>query len=453
MFFVPFSFCVMSHPSPNEWESLVQEAEEVSGAGYEAMLGGAAAPAGRPAQDQPRAKRTKCAFAGDVDVPQAASESYEGWSLWRDHVSATFRAFLSDDMAAKKAGEYHVELMHRGLDQASVDVATAWAAPSVEPHEALLMVGLYESHARWKLDVVAGKWRHMNPPAQAPPQGGAPRGQDPQASDRVRAEIGVLEARLAQLRGPSVPQLSLGELQRVANAQLHYAWQRYLVETLVIFLRSDAPQQGYDQSQVATTLSDGTWATLWRTLGIKEGELPPRRPLRGAPLGPASSAGCTASGRANATCSSPSPLSSRSRNGSRSWRSRRPRVGARQKGSLCTGIRPCTRRSVPGARMTRADPPPLPVREVQRHAPVVPPLPYWGAAAPPAAAGPSGGPPAPPPSPFAEGGEPPSPPGDLPPLGNSGRGGGGGGWGQGHSGRTPWPCNTGLWPVGCGFRN
>ena len=90
-------------------------------------------------------------------MPQAASELYERWSLWRDHVSATFRAFLNDDVAAKRAGEYHVELMHRGLDQAGVDVATAWAAPSVEPHEALLMMGLYETHARWKLDVVAGE--------------------------------------------------------------------------------------------------------------------------------------------------------------------------------------------------------------------------------------------------------------------------------------------------------
>ena len=236
-----------------------------------------AAPAGRPAHDQPRTKRTKCAFAGDVDMPQAASESYEQWTQWRDHVAATFRAFLSDDTVAKKAGEYHVEPMHRGLDQAGVDVATAWAAPSAEPHEALLMMALYESHTRWKLDVVAGEWRHMNPPAQAPPQGVAPRGQDPQATDRVRAEIAVLEARLSQLRGPSIPQLSLGELQRVANTQLHYAWQRQLVKTLVIFLRTEAPQQGYGQSEVATALVDGTWAALWPTLGIKEGEFPVRQ--------------------------------------------------------------------------------------------------------------------------------------------------------------------------------
>ena len=38
--------------------------------------------------------------------------------------------------------------MHRGLDQAGVNVATAWAAPSAEPHEALLMMALYENHAR-----------------------------------------------------------------------------------------------------------------------------------------------------------------------------------------------------------------------------------------------------------------------------------------------------------------
>ena len=130
-------------------ESLVQEAEEAAGADNDAVLGGAAALASRPAQEQPRAKHTKCAFAGDVGMPQAVNESYEKWAQWRDHVAATFCAFLNDDLAAKKAGEYCVEVMHRGLDQAGVDVATAWAAPLAEPHEALLMMALYENHARW----------------------------------------------------------------------------------------------------------------------------------------------------------------------------------------------------------------------------------------------------------------------------------------------------------------
>ena len=70
-------------------------------------------------------------------------------------MAATFRAFIGDDLAAKKVGEYHVELMHRGLDHAGVDLATEWAAPSAEPHEAHLMMALYENHARWRLDVVA----------------------------------------------------------------------------------------------------------------------------------------------------------------------------------------------------------------------------------------------------------------------------------------------------------
>ena len=41
-----------------------------------------------------------------------------------------------------------MKLMHRGLDQAGVDVATAGVAPLAEPHEALLMMALYENHAR-----------------------------------------------------------------------------------------------------------------------------------------------------------------------------------------------------------------------------------------------------------------------------------------------------------------
>ena len=51
-------------------------------------------------------------------------------------MAATFRAFLSDDWAAR-AGEYHVELLNRALHQAGVDMATEWGAPSAEPHKAL----------------------------------------------------------------------------------------------------------------------------------------------------------------------------------------------------------------------------------------------------------------------------------------------------------------------------
>ena len=159
---------VMSHLSPNELELLVKEAEEATGAGYAAVLGGEAAPAKGPAQQQPIAKSAKCAFVGDVHMPQAVSESYEKWAQGRYHAAATFRAFLSDDLAAKKAGEYHAELMNRGLDEAGVDMATEWAARSAEPHEALLMMAFYDNHAPWRLDVVVGEWRHINPLAPNP---------------------------------------------------------------------------------------------------------------------------------------------------------------------------------------------------------------------------------------------------------------------------------------------
>ena len=159
-------------------------------------------------------------------------------------MAATFCAFIGDDLAAKKAGEYHVELMHRGLDQVGVDMATEWAAPSSQPHEAFPMMALYENHAR--LDVVAGEWHHITPPAPAPAQNAAPWGLTvatplQQPIDRIRVEIAALEARLSQLWGPSTPLLSLRELQRVVNTQLHYAWHYQLVETFVIFLRTKAP--------------------------------------------------------------------------------------------------------------------------------------------------------------------------------------------------------------------
>ena len=132
-----------------------------------AVAGGKVAHASRPAQEQPNAKRAKCEFVGDVDMPQAVNESYENWAHWRDHVAATFGAFIGDDLAAKKATEHHVELMHRGLGQAGVDMATECAAPSAKPHKANLMMGLYENHARCRLDVIGGEWNHINLPAPA----------------------------------------------------------------------------------------------------------------------------------------------------------------------------------------------------------------------------------------------------------------------------------------------
>ena len=136
------------------------------------MAGGEAAPASRPLQEQPNAKCAKCVFAGDVDIPQAVSESYEKWAQWRDHVAAAFRAFVGDDLAAKMAAEYHVEVMHRALDQVGVDMATEWAAPPAKPHEAVLMMAIYENHTRWRLDVDAGEWCHINPPPRPQPEGG-----------------------------------------------------------------------------------------------------------------------------------------------------------------------------------------------------------------------------------------------------------------------------------------
>ena len=109
-----------------------------------------------------------------------------------------------------------------------------------------------------------------------------------QPTDQLCAEIAALEARLSQLRGPSTPSLSLRELQRVANTQLHYAWQRQLVETLIIFPGTDAPQHGYGQSEVALALADGTWAAVWPTLALNAGEFwacqqTPQAPEEGPP--------------------------------------------------------------------------------------------------------------------------------------------------------------------------
>ena len=89
-------------------------------------------------------------------------------------------------------------------------------------------MALYEAHTQCRLDVVAGEWKRL---ATTPNVGAVPRAQpaEEQAqapADQVHAEIIALEARLSQLRGPSSPKLSMGELHKVAGSPLLYAWQK-----------------------------------------------------------------------------------------------------------------------------------------------------------------------------------------------------------------------------------
>ena len=133
-------------------------------------------------------------------------------------------------------------LVNRRLDHVGPDKGVQWGAPSWEAHEAVLAMALYETHAQWRLNVVAGEWKRQ---VHAPNVGATPRAQtadEPQKThtDQVHAEIAALEAHLSQLHGPSVPKLSLGEPQRVANGPLPYTWQNPLVEAFVIFSRVEA---------------------------------------------------------------------------------------------------------------------------------------------------------------------------------------------------------------------
>ena len=175
--------------------------------------------------------------------------------------------------------------MHRGLDHAGVDMPTKRPPPSAKPHDTLLIMALYGNQAHWRWDVVAGEWRHLNPPAPAPAPNAAPGGPpvtapQQQPTDQIRAETVALEAGLGHItqrhglcngtttgsgwcrdeyrrptppppfplqaanacvydcvqeeHGESVrsksqrektcgtPPLSLGEMQRMADTQLHY---------------------------------------------------------------------------------------------------------------------------------------------------------------------------------------------------------------------------------------
>ena len=203
----------MSFPSPNELEASEREVVKAEGAARQQVALGAGAEADKPDMARPQPRRIRYAFAGDVEMPQAQSEMYTAWVSWRGSAVATSRAVVIDDQAAKMAG---------------VDMAVQWAAPSWEAHEALVALALYEAHAQCRLDVVGGEWKRLAP---APKVGAVPRAQPAKEphqapADQVHAEIAAVEARLSELRGPSSPKLSLGELQKVASSPLPYAWQK-----------------------------------------------------------------------------------------------------------------------------------------------------------------------------------------------------------------------------------
>ena len=79
----------MSHLSPNELEPLVQESEEAADAGRAAVASGEVAPASRPAQEPPNAKRAKCAFAA-VAFQAGRQRFAQGGNILRG--AALFRA-------------------------------------------------------------------------------------------------------------------------------------------------------------------------------------------------------------------------------------------------------------------------------------------------------------------------------------------------------------------------
>ena len=89
---------------PNELGAAVYEAVEAAKPGCQPVGEGEGMSVDWPALAQPQPKRTKYAFAGNVDMPQAASTKYEGWAAWTDFTEATFRVFIGDDQVAKIAG-------------------------------------------------------------------------------------------------------------------------------------------------------------------------------------------------------------------------------------------------------------------------------------------------------------------------------------------------------------
>ena len=100
----------MSFPWPNELEASELEAVGSAAAGSRGWCVGP----DKTDMAPPQPKQSRHAFAPDVEMPQVESEIYTGWACWRESTGATFGAFVTDDEAAKVAGQFHVALMNGG---------------------------------------------------------------------------------------------------------------------------------------------------------------------------------------------------------------------------------------------------------------------------------------------------------------------------------------------------
>ena len=77
------------------------------------------------------------------------------WKDWRDSASAVALGFLRSEDRGTSAAGHHERLTKDGLGLTDVDTLVNWAAPNVEPHEALLTWTLFEKHCSLHLDAVA----------------------------------------------------------------------------------------------------------------------------------------------------------------------------------------------------------------------------------------------------------------------------------------------------------
>ena len=114
--------------------------------------------------------------------------------------------FRTSDEKRVMATKYHTGLLTYGFDMKGVDVALKWATSALDAPTTLLYLALYEQHTTSRFDVFEATQKSLVSPSTM--------GADKPASDRpdiviVECEIDVLERRIAELRGPRVPPLTL----------------------------------------------------------------------------------------------------------------------------------------------------------------------------------------------------------------------------------------------------
>jgi hypothetical protein len=151
------------------------------------------------------------------------------------------------------------------------------------------MLALYERATGLSLDLKDGQWKPLT--SNWPPDCNTDFATSGSDEADLRRQIDECERKLADLRGPSVPPLSMGALNQISETPLPWVWQRDSFLALLKYLKSEPAQLLH----AGWSLAEEQWRVLYKSQRNTAGPFQARaqsQPRSGTPAASARPSGC-----------------------------------------------------------------------------------------------------------------------------------------------------------------